>query len=356
MSRSLTYRELLRVALVSIVLLFGLFLMWRFMAGVATAILMLLAGLLLAVALSGPVEFMHRRKVPRSVATGSIIVGALALLGLVGYLFFPEFEEQAFEFSFALPSAFNQLGEQVEEFASRFGISLAGGSGLSSSTLVGWGRRLLGGALGLFTDAVSVLLGAVIAVFTSIYLVVNPRPVVGWVVRIFPPESRHQVWGVLCEARVDLLDWLKGRLASMAIVGVLSTTALYLIGIPGALLLGLFTGLVSFVPYIGPLISVVPPVVLAFASGGQPIDALWVVLAYVAIQQVESYMLTPLIMQKTASLHPAVVIASVTVLGAAFGILGAVLALPITVVVGVLIKELWFQQIEKQTEKQMEGD
>lgn len=347
MNGSLSYRDLLRIALASILLVFGLFLLWRFLAGIATAVLMLLTGLLLAVALSGPVEVLHRRKIPRPLATGLIFVGTLITLGVGGYLLFPEFERQAFELSFALPDAVDRLGEHIQDLASRFGISL-GGDGLSTSTLTSWGRRLLGGALDLFMDVASILLGVVIAVFMSTYLAANPGPVAGWVVRLFPTEHRRRVWELLFEARTCLLSWLKGRLASMAIVGVLSSAALYIIGIPGALLLGIFAGLVSFVPYIGPIISVAPPALLAFAFGGQPIDALWVVLAYVAIQQVESNMLTPLIMQRTASLHPAVVIAAVTVLGAAFGILGALLALPVTVVVGVLVKELWFQRIEAE--------
>lgn len=98
-----------------------------------------------------------------------------------------------------------------------------------------------------------------------------------------------------------------GRLFSMFVVGVLSTVALYLIGIPGALFLGIFSGLVAFVPLIGSIADAVPPLVLALA--GNPVDALWVVLAYVAIQQIESNLLTPLVMQKAASLHPAVVLA-----------------------------------------------
>jgi predicted PurR-regulated permease PerM len=84
----------------------------------------------------------------------------------------------------------------------------------------------------------------------------------------------------------------------MAIVGVLSVGALLIIGIPGALFLGLFTGLVYFIPLIGPIISVFPPLLLGFA--GNPIDALWVLLAYLGIQQVESNVLTPLIVHRTA--------------------------------------------------------
>lgn len=130
----------------------------------------------------------------------------------------------------------------------------------------------------------------------------------------------------------------------MAVVGALSVGALYLIGVPGALSLGVFAGLASFVPYVGPIVSVIPPALFALAEN--PLAALWVLAAYFGIQQVESYLITPLIMEEAAALHPAVVIGAVTVLGAAFGLLGALIALPFIVVVGVLIEELWFRRLE----------
>ncbi len=71
-----------------------------------------------------------------------------------------------------------------------------------------------------------------------------------------------------------------------------------------------------------------------------------VLLAHVAIQQVESNLLTPLVMRKAISLHPVVVIASVTVAGAAFGVLGALLAVPAAVVGDILIRRLWFERLE----------
>jgi predicted PurR-regulated permease PerM len=299
------------------------------------------------VALSGPVEVLHRRKVPRPAAVGLVVLGLILPVGLAGYLFFPEIERQALELSFALPDALDQLGRQLSDLTGRFGLNV-GAVDLSTATLVDWSRRLIGGALGLFMDAASLLLGVVVTVFVALYLAADPRPVVGWTLGLFPPEHRPRVREILVEIRASLLSWLKGRLASMAIVGALSTVALYAIGIPGALFLGLFAGLVSFVPYIGPIVSAIPPLLLAFAFGSGYLDALWIVLAYVAVQVVESNILTPLIMRKTASLHPAVVVAAVTLLGAAFGIMGALLALPLTVAAGVLVRELWFRRLDAQ--------
>ncbi len=106
----------------------------------------------------------------------------------------------------------------------------------------------------------------------------------------------------------------------------------------------IFWGLVAFVPIIGSVAGAVPPLVLVFA--GDSLDVLWILLEYVAIQQIESNLLTPLVTQRAVSLHPVVFIASVTVAGAAFGVLGALLAVPTTVVAGVLVDELWFRRLE----------
>lgn len=343
----LTNRGLLR----AVVLAFALFLTYRFLAAVVATVLLLATGLLAAVALSAPVEMLHRRKVPRPVAVGLISLGLLVALAVCGYLLFPVLANQVFQLASSLPDALSQLVERARNLASRLGVKIGGGSGgISPSTLASAARRILGGALGLFSGLASFLTGLIVVLFIPLYLAAMPRPVVNWVVRLFPPEKRDRTRKILSESRDSLLSWLKGRLFSMLVVGVLATVALYVIGVPGALFLGIFSGLISFIPYIGAIAGMIPPLVLAFA--GDPINALWVLLAYVAIQQVESNLLTPLVMQKTISLHPVVVIASVTVAGAAFGILGALLAVPASVVIGVLIEELWFQRLEENSDAQ----
>lgn len=345
MRASLTNRGLLRAVVVG----FALFLAYRSLAAVATTALLLATGVLLAVALSAPVEALHRRKVPRAVSVALIFLAGVAVLGAGGYLLFPVLAEQAAQLASALPGALSQLVERSRSLAQDLGLDIGGGGGeISPSTLASAGRRVLGGALGVFGGLAAFFAGLIVLVFVPLYLAAMPEPVVGWVVRLFPPERREETRELLSEARTSLLGWLGGQLVSMTVIGVLSTAALYLIGVPGALFLGIFTGLVCFVPLVGPVVSAVPPLVLAFA--GNPIDALWVLLAYLAIQQVESNLLTPLVMRQAASLHPAIVIAAVTVAGTAFGILGALLAVPAMVVAGVLVDGLWFERLEKKDE------
>lgn len=343
MGSPLTERGLLRILLQALLALFGLLLTWRFLTEIATIALVLATGLLLAVVLSGPVEILRRRKVPRALSSALILAVAALVLVLGGWLLTPVLEKELTALVSTLPGTLSYVNEQISELANALGLETS--FDLSSLSLSDLGRQLLGGVLGLFGTLASVLVGVVVAVFLSLYLAAAPGPVVHWVTRLFPPERRSQAREVLSKIRLNLLDWLKGRLISMAIIGVLSIVALYIIGVPGALSLGIFAGLVSFVPYIGPIVSVVPPALLALA--GTPTDALWVLVAYFGIQQVESYLLTPMIMEEVASVHPAVVIAAVTAFGTAFGVLGAILALPIALTGGVLVEELWFHRLEK---------
>lgn len=337
---TLTNRGLLR----AVVLAFALILVYRFIAAVAAIVLLLATGLLLAVALSAPVEVLYRRKVPRPVAVILIVVVILAVLAVAGLFLLPTLTTQVSQLLASLPNAFSQFVERARELASRLGLQFGGGGGPSAQALANVARRVLGGLFGLFSSLAAFLTGLIVVLFVPIYLAALPGPVVGWVVRLFPPERRDRTREVLSEARSNLLYWLAGRLFSMFVVGLLATIALYIIGVPGALLLGIFSGLVAFVPIIGSIVGAVPPVLLAFA--GNPLDALWVVLAYVLIQQIESNLLTPLVMQQAVSLHPVVVIASVTVAGAAFGVLGALLAVPTSVVIAVFVEELWFRRLE----------
>jgi predicted PurR-regulated permease PerM len=348
MNITLTNRGLLRAVFVA----FILFLVYRFLATVAATVLLLGTGLLVAVALSAPVEALQRRRIPRPAAVALIVGGVLIVLAVGGYLLLSTLTEQASQLVSSLPRALSQLVERARGFAREIGFNIAagrGGEGVSPQSLASVGRGVLGGALGLFSGLAAFLTGLIVVLFVPLYLTAMPGPVVRWVIRLFPPEKREEVRSLLSGAYTRLLGWLKGHLFSMVVIGLLSTLALYLIGVPGALFLGVFSGLVAFVPLIGSVVGAIPPLVLALADN--PLDALWVLLAYVAIQQVESNLLTPLVMQRTVSLHPVVVIATVSVASAAFGVLGTLLAVPASVVAGVFVERLWFRRLEKKRRK-----
>ena len=186
MENNSTQRGLLRTLVWAGVIIFSLVLAWRFLAGVASAVLLLLLGVLLGVALSAPVEALRRWKVPRVVSSPLIVVGVLGALFLVGYLFLPHIGQQGSQLVAQLPSAINSLLNRIEQLASTLGLNLnLGGGGRAS--LVGFVRQAVGGILGLFSNLVFAIAGVVAATFLGIYLAATPAPVVEWLVRLFPP-------------------------------------------------------------------------------------------------------------------------------------------------------------------------
>jgi predicted PurR-regulated permease PerM len=336
-----------RTVYVSIGLIFALVLASYLVYQIAVVVLVLLLTLLFSVIISAPVDYLERRGVSRGLGTLAVF-GSLALvLWILGVALAPTVADQASE----LWETFPELLENAQDLAGRLSSALGLGTsfGLDSLDVVDSARNFFsGGALttvaNVGASVASVLSYVVVIVIATIYAVARPRPLVNGFVALFPAGRRQEVREILADIYGTVQRWFVGQLGSMLVIGVLSTVALYLIGVPFALLLGIFSGLVSFIPFVGPLISVIPPVLLALI--GTPVDALWVVLAYAIIQTIESYLLQPLIMSRAVSLHPAVVMFALLIMGTLFGFVGVLLAVPLVATLHVLLRELWIERMD----------
>jgi predicted PurR-regulated permease PerM len=129
----------------------------------------------------------------------------------------------------------------------------------------------------------------------------------------------------------------------MLVIGVVTTVALLLIGVRAAVALGIIAGILEFVPYFGPILSAVPAIAMAFLDG--PEKALWVVAAYVAIQQLENHLLIPLLMKEGLELPPVITIVGQVALSLVFGFVGLLIAVPLMGAVMVPIKLLYVQDV-----------
>ena len=336
-----------RMVYVGVGLVFALVLASYLVYQIAVVVLVLLLTLLFSVIISGPVDYLERRDVGRGLGTLAVLGGLALILGIMGRALVPVIEEQAS----ALAETFPELLENAQDLAARLqgALGLEISFGLDPQNVLDSARNFLsGGALttvaNVGASVANVLSFAVVIAIATIYAVARPAPLINGFVALFPAGKRQRVREILGEVYETVQRWFLGQLVSMTIIGVLSTVALSIIGIPFALLLGIFSGLISFIPFVGPLISVVPPVLLALI--GSPIDALWVVLAYAGIQAVESYLIQPLVMSRAVSLHPAVVMFALLVMGTLFGFVGVLLAVPLVTALHVLLRELWIERMD----------
>ena len=111
------------------------------------------------------------------------------------------------------------------------------------------------------------------------------------------------------------------------------------------MLIGIFSGLISFIPYLGATIAVVVPILLALVS--DPFTVVWVILAFFIIQQIEGNLLQPIVMSRAVDLHPALVVFAILIMGTLFGLVGILLAVPLVAAFQVLVRELWVQRMDQ---------
>jgi predicted PurR-regulated permease PerM len=309
---------------------------------VQEALLLFFAGVLLAVFLRALTRRLAAwTGLPTSGALAIVLV-ALAGIGLGGALL-------------AAPQVSSQFEELLEQ-APRSRVTeklpdegpLADAPEKISNVESDRVMQLMGTGFGAVTKALGAIGSGFVILVLGIYLAVDPALYRRGAVRLLPMRHRPRAAEILELIGAKLEGWILGALLSAAIVGTLTWTGLWLLGIPMALILALIATALTFVPNIGPLISVVPAVLVAMGDGWGTAAA--VVALYVAVQAVESYLITPLIQQHTVDLPPVLILLAQIAMGILFGALGVAIAMPLAAVALVLVQELWVKdRIEERT-------
>ena len=305
-------------------------------------------GALVALFLSVFVDRLEGVGVPRALAA---ILVLLVLLGILAGLFilsWPTLREQFTVIREELPTALSD----AERWIRAQYQAITGQVGRPQPELVARLQERLGrevvdivaGALPLLNTAVGAVAGLLIVIFSGFYLSIEARTYVSGLTRLFPPSARPRVAHALREAASDLRRWILGTAINMVVIGVAATVGLTLLEIPAALALGLIAGFLEFIPIFGPVLSTVPAAAVALLVS--PKDALWVVLLYTVIQQLESNLLTPLVMKGAVKLPPALTLLFGALMAVLFGFLGLLLAVPILAAAMALVRRLYVDELE----------
>jgi predicted PurR-regulated permease PerM len=202
-------------------------------------------------------------------------------------------------------------------------------------------------APGLASSAIGIGGDLVVIIATSIFLAAAPGVYVSGFLRLLPVPWRPRGREVMEGLGTTLQLWFLGQFADMAVVTVLTGAGLFILGVPLALTLALIAGLFNFVPYIGALAGAIPA--LAVAVGQSPRAALYVAILFAVVQTLEGNIIAPLIQKRTVDLPPALTILSQTVLGTLFGVMGLILATPVTAAAMTAVRMVYVETIlEKQ--------
>lgn len=287
--------------------------------------LLVFAGILMAVMLRGLAARLerHTRLAPNAAlaCTGAALV---ILVVLIAVVVGPRLATQANALSASLPAATAELQARVREVPV---LAHLLDRLPPATTLLTSRGDVLGRITGFFSTTFGAVANVLIVIAVGAYLAVDPQLYIRGFARLFPQRLRPRVPDVMQDLGTTLGWWLASKAISMAVIGVLTGIGLWLLDIPVPATLGLITALLTFIPNIGPILSVVPAALLALLQG--PLAALYVLLLYAGVQFVETYLVTPKVQQDMVAIPPAVTLVAQLLAGVLAGGLGLVLAAPL---------------------------
>lgn len=335
-----TSRIVLAVGIITLAIFLSLLLWYA-----ADVLLLAFAGILLAIFLRSLSDWVSE-STPLSGgwSLGVVVVGLISILTIGIWLLAPGVADQIDELQKKLPQSVRQLERHVESYEwGRKALAQVP----NANELVPDKADVLARVTGVFSTTFGAIANFFIIIFIGLYVAAEPRLYSDGLIRLVPLNRRQRAREVLDEVGSTLRWWLIGKVASMIVVGVSTVVGLWLLDIPLALTLGLLAALLTFIPNVGPILSVVPAMLLALMQS--PMQALYVALLYLGIQTVESYFLTPLMQKRTVSLPPALTIFTQVLFGVMVGSLGFVLATPLTAAAIVMVKMLYIQDALKDS-------
>jgi len=301
-------------------------------------LLLIFAGILFGLVLKGSSSvFSSKLSCPYwvgLVVTGSVFFTLPVLLGVA---FGPAILDGIAQWEQTLPDAV----DKIDAYASSQPIVASYWEKLSN-TGPGVLTQFFTQLAGIFSSVIGLLTAVLFVVVTGFFLASQPELYYRGAVKLLPPPLRSEVCQLMKESAHILRWWLLGRVLSLVIVGVLTWLGLTILNVPSALMLATVAAIFSFVPNIGPIVSAIPALLMAFTQSSEM--ALGVAVLYLAVQTVESYFLTPVIQQKNLMIPPALLLAFQLLLGLLAGILGLLLATPLLVLLIIAVKRLYLEK------------
>jgi putative heme transporter len=336
--------RLVQVALLGL----GLLGLWALAHAAHTVLLILIIAAVIALILNPLVSLLAKRGVPRGLAIPISYLAILAALGGVGVLLATAISTQVSHFQHNLPHIIDQANHDLanlQNFLNKHGIHVhlqsQGHTALQtlqksvlkhSGAIVSFSRDLLGRLVTVAIDAVLVLV-------LSVYLLVYAKDIGALVRRIMPPGDGTPADDFPTLVQRAVSGYVRGQLTFSVIMGISAGSALAICGLVGifpdglhyAVFFGGFYGLMELVPYIGPILGAAPPVLVALFE--HPLTAIWVVLLFIALQQLEGHFVAPQVFRISLRINPILIILTLLVGYQLYGIAGALIALPVIAVV-----------------------
>ncbi|HHV6060394.1 TPA: AI-2E family transporter [Legionella pneumophila] len=303
--------------------------------------LLAFAGILFAIIIRSLSRLISRySSLPNYLAITVVLIALILIFIGTGLIVAPAVSNQMSQLYTDLPEAWNKFSSEFLAFINVTNTSTTQGTNVSS--MLAKVQNIPAKLGGIFTSTFGFIGNIFVILFFGISLAYQPEIYTNGLVRLFPKKRQNKVKEILNDTTETLQLWLAGKAFSMLIIGLLTWAGLWLLDIPLAFTLALLAALLSFIPNIGPIIAAIPAILLALLKS--PMFALYAALLYLAIQTIESYLITPFIQQKSISLPPALIVFMQLIMSLLVGVLGLALATPLLAVISVVVRQTYLKE------------
>ncbi|UZE93441.1 MAG: AI-2E family transporter [Candidatus Nealsonbacteria bacterium] len=305
-------------------------------------LLWILFGFIISILFNPAINFLQRRRVPRTIATIFVYVTVFAILTAIFYWTIPIFIFEIQQFTQLFPQYFEKLapplrGLNIEEFESFETFTQA-----LQDWLIRASSSIFGAVISIFGGIFSTVTIFAIAIFFSI-----EEKEVKRVMELLAPKRNEAFFLDLWErCQTKTASWFGARALSSLFVGLITYITLRIFGIEYAFVLGLFAGIMDIIPVLGPIFSGL--IIIILVALNYPPKAFLILIALVLIQQIEGNVITPVLTKKMVGLPAILVLIALLIGGKLWGFLGAILTIPLTGVIYEFLRDFLKKRKEEQ--------
>jgi predicted PurR-regulated permease PerM len=326
----------------------GLFLLYAIAKAAGTVVLIFLTAGVIALILNPLVAGLQSMRLPRGVAIVCVYVGFLGVLVLCGILLANPISDQVTALRDDIPSithSANRRLADVQDYFDRKGINVEikrqGQTALQTlqDKVVGGTDSVVSFGTDLLTKIVTAGFGLILVFVLSVYMLIHGETIGDLARKVMPPGDGSRDDDYPARVVRAVAGYVRGQLLFSVVMGAGAGIGLWIFGVIGifpdgktyALAFGVWFGLMELIPYIGPFLGAVPPILVALFQ--DPLTALWVAILFIALQQIEGHIASPLIFGHALRVNPLLVIFALLFGAELFGFLGALVALPVAAVI-----------------------
>jgi len=299
--------------------------------------------LAMSVLLAPAINFLRKLWMPKVLAALIVYFSTFGILGILIYLTAPIFITELKQLSQHLPDYFEQISPVLQQM----GIDTVQTFDSSTKLLIAWLSQSSKGVISAIAVFFGGLYSTIFILVTAFFLSLEDNAFEKFLTLILPKKYEKNIVSLFGKAQNKISGWFGARILACLFVGVASFVIFYIFGIKYAFILALISGILNFIPYIGPWATAALLVMFIAASTGSWLVVLYVMIAVFIIQQIESMILTPLLMKRMVNVPAVLVLISLVIGAKLFGFLGVIFAVPVFGIIYEFMKEF----LEKRREE-----